>query len=537
MIEKVGMLISFRLKNLALRISPSLFFILAYVAMDWASYLHPMRGLNITFWNPAPALGVVFALRWGRGVLWPLFLSVLLADFWVRGMPESLLASMLMACLIAAVYFMTGVTLKRLWHSTLLFRCRRDLFLWLLVTGTGVLSASLCFVTTLYLAGLLPGAYWQEALARYSVGDAVGIMVCMPLFAVMTEARLRTRFLRTLRNREMVVILALSLPVLWLALGIGAEYEYRYFYCLFLPVIWAAARLGIDGAIAAAAWVQLGIVATVLFHGFAIVTIFELQMLALAVALVGFFIGTVVDEQRQATEDLRHSLRLAAAGEMAAALAHELNQPLTALTMYGKACEHLLVNGDTGAALQDALAKLLVESNRAADVVRRLRDFFRTGATRLEYFTVAELFSSVRSAFDAKLHQQNITLAISLPQDALLLYADKLQVEVALRNLLSNAVDAVNEQQQNERRIALKAQPMIGDRVCLVVEDSGKGFAGRADRLFEPFVSSKSSGMGLGLAISRAIAEAHGGTLWAEEADHGIFKFILPLEKVDDERK
>ena len=523
------------LSHLLRRISPSLLFILAYVAMDWASYLHPMRGLNITFWNPAPALGVVFALRWGIGVLWPLFLSVLLADFWVRGMPESLPASMVMASLISVVYFMTGVALKRALYSKVLFRSRRDLWVWLLVTGAGVLSASLCFVSTLYWVGLLPGAYWQEALARYWVGDAVGVMVCMPLFAVMAEAHLRTRFLHTLCSREMLAILGFSLPVLWLALGIGAEYEYRYFYCLFLPVIWAAARLGIYGAIAAAAWVQLGIIATVLFQGFAVVTIFELQMLALAVALVGFFIGTVVDEQRQATEDLRHSLRLAAAGEMAAALAHELNQPLTALTMYGKVCEHLLGNGETGAALQDALAKLLSESTRAAEVVRRLRDFFRTGATCLEHFTVAELFSSTESAFEAKLHQQNIALVVSLPQQALHLYADKLQVEVALRNLLSNAVDAVNDQSQGERRIVLTALPIAGDRVCLIVEDSGRGFSGMVESLFEPFVSSKSSGMGLGLAISRAIAEAHGGTLWAEDADHGIFKFVLPLEKVDDE--
>lgn len=390
--ENSGMITAPIPANPLWRLFAALLFVVAYVTMDWASYLHPLHGLNITPWNPAAALGVVFALHWRSWVILPLFVSLLVADFLVRGMPESLPASMIMASLITMTYYMTGVMLRRLLHANALFGNRRDLLVWLLVTSAGVLTASVCFVTTLYLAGLLPAALWLEALVRYWIGDSVGVLLCMPLFTVLSSASLRKRFLATLVERETIAILVFSLPVLWLVFGLGAQKEQVYFYCLFLPVIWAGARQGLYGAIAAASWVQLGVIFVVRFFDFTAVTVFELQMLALAIALVGFFIGVVVDEQRQASDDLRHSLRLAAAGEMAAALAHELNQPLTALTMYGKACEFLLEKGDTGPQLRDVLGRLLVEADRAADVVRRLRDFFRTGATKLEYFTVAELF-------------------------------------------------------------------------------------------------------------------------------------------------
>lgn len=519
------------------RILTSLLFIAAYVAMDWASYLHPLHGLNITAWNPAPALGVVFALRWGRWVLPPLFLSLIAADFFVRGMPESLPASMLMAGLITVVYYATGVMLRRLLHAKTLFGNRRDLLIWLLVTSAGVLTASVCFVTTLYLAKLLPADLWLEALVRYWIGDSVGVLLCMPLFALLADTVLRKRFLGILANREILLILAFSVLVLWLVFGPGSEHDYKYFYCLFLPVIWAGSRQGLFGAIATAAWVQLGVIVFGQFLDFKTVTVFELQMLALAIAMVGFFVGVVVDEYRQASEELRHSLRLAAAGEMAAALAHELNQPLTALTMYAKACEFLLEKGDAGNQLQDTMKRLLGEANRAAEVVRRLRDFFRTGATKLEPFSVEDLLLGVSAAYKEKLSKQGIELMVDLPTNLMTLFADRLQIEVALRNLVSNAGDAVQSMPEGARMIKASAHQLPGERVCIQVEDSGSGLAGKADSLFEPFVSTKSSGMGLGLAISRAIAEAHGGTLWAEEADHGVFKLVLPLEGVHEERE
>jgi len=335
---------------------------------------------------------------------------------------------------------------------------------------------------------------------------------------------------------ETLGYLTLAICVLTLVFGSIATSEFKHFYFLFLPVLWAASRQGVYGTALMVFVLQLGIGALVKWNNSVNIEVPELQMLDAMLALVGFSIGIVVDEVRQVSNDLKQSLRLAAAGEMAAALAHELNQPLTALGAYGKACEFLVERGDGGPdseLLKTTIQRMIAESGRAAEVVRRLRDFFRTGAMKLEAVDAARLVSNVSQQFFMPLREHGVVLEVAeMPELAVLV--DRLQIELVLRNLLANALDAVQERPAGERRITVSQQRLDSKGGCLqlTVEDSGKGVSeDLAGRLFEPFVSSKASGMGLGLVLSRAIMEAHGGSLWAEVGDHGIFKMALPLAR------
>jgi C4-dicarboxylate-specific signal transduction histidine kinase len=262
------------------------------------------------------------------------------------------------------------------------------------------------------------------------------------------------------------------------------------------------------------------------------VTVMEFQMLGAVLALVGFFIGVVVDEQRLAVDKLKRSVHLVAAGEMAGALAHELNQPMTALAAYGNACEHLLARGETGDVLRDAIRRMVDESGRAAEVVRRVRDFFRTGATRLEPVEVGTLVSSAASRFADRVIADGVQLHIAAVSTMVLV--DRLQIELVLRNLLANAFDAVAGQPLGERRVDVLVENDATDSITVVVRDRGPGFSSNAaSNLFEPFASTKASGLGLGLVISRALIEAHGGRLWAEAGDGGVFRFTLPTTARD----
>ena len=501
-----------------------------YVLLDWASFIHPLHGLNITPWNPAPALGLLFLLRFGKSAVPALALAILIADAWVRNLPALLPLSIGLSLLLTLGYWAVAEVLRHRLSSRSIFNDRRGLLEWTGIVVLGTMLNSFVYVSALSVVDLIPiGDSWQ-AFVRYWVGDGVGVLVSMPLLWMLLDERGRTQLRAMLLTWESAAYLLFTLFALWIAFGLGAVSDFKYFYVLFLPVVWAAARQGLGGAVFSAAIVQLGIIGAVQGLGFSATDVLEIQALAAALTLFGFFFGVVVDEKQRVSAELRQTLRLAAAGEMAGALAHELNQPLTALAVYGTACEQLLEQGETGERLRETIRRMIAEAVRAAEVVSRLRDFFRTGATRLEHISLAALLASAASPFVIKAQQHGIELSIDpVPPCALLV--DRLQLEVVLRNLLSNAFDAVSEQAEGKRRIRVAIHPESMGRIRLGVEDSGPGISeATAARLFEAFQSSKASGLGLGLIISRAIVEAHGGHLWAEVADHGLLRLELPTE-------
>jgi C4-dicarboxylate-specific signal transduction histidine kinase len=302
------------------------------------------------------------------------------------------------------------------------------------------------------------------------------------------------------------------------------------FYLLFLPLIWIAIRFGMNGAILTTAIVQMGVVLAI--HGGDRISlpVVELQALLAALTLTGLFLGVMVDQRQHAEESLRQTLRLAAAGEMAGAIAHEINQPLTAVTNYGRSAQMLLHSDPSGPPqVRDIVLKILAEAERAAEIVRRLRDFFRAGTTRLEVVSIDELLASVRRMAEGAIVAKDISFDIERPPSVQPLFIDRLQIEVVLRNLIANAVESVVGCGRRGGRITVLVEPDDDKHVRIVVADNGPGIsAANRESLFEPFVSGKSTGLGLGLAVSRAIAQAHGGSLEAAGVAHAEFHLVLP---------
>jgi two-component system, LuxR family, sensor kinase FixL len=504
--------------------------VVGYVLLDWASYIHAMHGLNITPWSPGPALGLGFVMRFGVKVAPILFVAIVLADSVVRDLPTTFPLTLLIATLLASGYTALGEIMRRRFDRSLMFTHHRALLAWIVLVIVGTLCVSAAFVSVLVVTGVLAGWQWPEAFTRYWIGDAVGVLITMPLFAMLMDERGRAFLGSVLRRWETWLYGAVMLVTVGATLGLGPDTDVRYFYIVFLPMVWAALRGGLAGSVLTATLAQLAIIAAVQLRGFTTVTVFDVQALAVVLVLVGFLVGVFIDEQRRLGAELRQSLRLAAAGEMAAALAHELNQPLTAMSAYGAACEDLISQGEQGDRLLDMVRRMVSESHRTADVVTRLRDFFRTGDTRLERVPVAELLRSAAEPFAARAARSGVQMSVRPAGEACVL-VDRLQIEVVMRNLVVNAFEAVEADTGEERWVRIGAEAAGPGRICLMVEDSGPGPSGSdAARLFEPFHSSKSSGLGLGLAISRSIAEAHGGRLWAEAGGNGVFKLLLPLE-------
>jgi len=528
-ITKMGTSRFHRVLTSVYRLAQLLAFIVAYIALDWASFLHPLHGLNITLWNPAPALGLVLWMRFGRLMAAPWFAAIFLGELAIRGTPATMLMTLILSAVLTAGYAAIGVLMRKRLSDGNVFGDRRHLINWLAVVVIGTLANSAIYIFLLSLIGLLPPGDVIEGFVRFWVGDCVGILVSMPMLWMLLTKQGQSRLHFVFATWETTGYAALSVAVLWITFGKGVTAEFQYFYFLFIPLVWAATRQGLPGAAAAAFILQSGVIIAIVLLNVVAVTELELQMLGAVLALVGFFIGVVVDEQRLAVEKLRQTMHLAAAGEMAAALAHELNQPMTALAAYGNACEHLLARGDTGVALGDAIRRMVAESGRAAEVVRRVRDFFRTGATRLESTSVEALLLAAAARFLERAAAEGVDFHVEAAPDNVLV--DRLQIELVLRNLLANAFDAVASCPQGKRRVRVAIEHTASDRITIVVTDSGAGLsASAAAGLFEPFASTKSSGLGMGLVISRALVEAHGGKLWAEAADGGVFRFSLMIE-------
>jgi len=392
------------------------------------------------------------------------------------------------------------------------------------------------FVGMLVGASLVPPAAFPEYALRFWVGDAVGILVTIPLLLAAADAAQRASLVALARKPETLLQLGVLLAALWLVFGLLPGDPTRWFYLLFLPMIWIAVRGGLNGALLAVFAVQVGIVLSVHQPDAAPLAALELQALLAALTLSGFFLGIMVEERARAAAGLRESLRLAAAGEMAGAIAHEVNQPLTALANYGEAARMLLRDaqrpgGDPGALLP-LLDKMRAETGRAAEIVRRLRDFFREGTMRLQPLEAADVVASARRIAQQLIGTRPVTLETSTAPGLPAVLADRVQIELILRNLVANALEAMPEGRGSLR---VHAAPADAARVRFAVADSGGGIAApmRA-QLFSPFSTSKASGMGLGLAVSRAIAEAHGGTLELADAAHGEFHLILPAAQAHE---
>jgi len=502
-----------------------------YVLFDWASFIHALHGLNITPWSPGPAIGLAFIMHLGLPASAVLFVAIIAADSLIRDLPTTVPVTLFVAAILAGGYGLLGAIMRRRFDRNLMFTHHRELLAWIMLVIVGALVMSAAFVSTLTLTNVLDWEQWTDAFIRYWVGDAVGVVITMPLIAMLIDERGRAFLGSALRRWEAPLYGAITVAAVWFTLGLGPA-EVRYFYVVFVPMVWAALRGGLAATVLTATLAQLAIIFVVQTRGFETITVLEVQMLTAVLVLVGFLVGVFIDEHRRLGAELRESLRLAAAGEMAAALAHELNQPLTAMTAYGAACEDLVRQGAPSDRLRDVVKRMVAESRRTADIVTRLRDFFRAGDTRLARVRVSELFEAAAEPFAARLGQSGIALLVD-PVDDWHVIVDRLQLEVVLRNLIANAIESVEELPAGKPRwVRLRGEPAGPGRICIAVEDSGPGPQPEHEAgLFEPFHSGKASGLGLGLAISRSIAEAHGGRLWAEEAEHGVFKLLLPLDE------
>ena len=256
------------------------------------------------------------------------------------------------------------------------------------------------------------------------------------------------------------------------------------------------------------------------------------------------WIGTAVDitQERETAltvqrqrDELAHVARISTMGELAASLAHELNQPLTAILSNAQAAQRFLAvePGNVGEVL--AILRDIVEDDmRAGEVIRRVRELVRKGALEITALDLETLVRDVVMLIHSDAIRQNVNILLQMDPSAPEVHGDKVQLQQVVLNLLLNAFQAMKDCPVTERQVSVRTGLDDGHQVIVAVSDRGEGLKDdQLDKIFQPFYSTKENGLGLGLAISRSIVEAHGGRLWAQNnPDRGAtIYFTVPLEK------
>jgi PAS domain S-box-containing protein len=240
-------------------------------------------------------------------------------------------------------------------------------------------------------------------------------------------------------------------------------------------------------------------------------------------------------ESRQLQSELAHMDRIVTISALTSALAHEINQPLAAMRSYAQAALRFLdKNQPEYDSVRKALQGIVADNKRAAAVVNRLRDLVKKGTVHREVFDINSIINDVIGLMNSEIVLRNASLTLGLHPAVPVVRGDSIQIQQVLINLLTNALDAMDNQPRQNHTITISTRPQNSISAIITISDSGGGIpADKIEAIFAPFHTTKPKGVGLGLAICKSIIEAHGGRIWAANNPEGgaIFSFILPSDE------
>jgi C4-dicarboxylate-specific signal transduction histidine kinase len=235
---------------------------------------------------------------------------------------------------------------------------------------------------------------------------------------------------------------------------------------------------------------------------------------------------------RQLESDLAHMNRLGIMGELTASLAHEILHPIATARNNARAGMRFLeMSPPNLAEVMEALGCVVRDADRAKEIVDRIRDHIKKAPPRIEPFDLNEAIDEVLVMVRSAIDRNRVSVRTRLMERVATVRGDRVQLQQVLLNLILNAVDAMSSAEEGARELTISTEPSRTEGVLVAVRDSGPGInPEHLDRIFKPFHTTKTSGLGMGLSICRSIIDAHGGRLWAEanQPRGAILQFTLP---------
>jgi len=394
------------------------------------------------------------------------------------------------------------------------------------------------------LIGWGEGGYWELVRSRF-YSNVLAELIVVPLIVTWAAVIAAPRAMAPARYAEAAALFAGLLLVCLFVFEVPQSSALSSPAVFYLPLpflLWAAVRFGPAGAASSLALLTVTTIWGAV-HGLGPFagqppqdTALEMQLFLIAASVPLLLLGVSFEErmrmEREALEQrhqLTHLSRVAMLGDLSGGIAHELNQPLTAILSNAQAAQHFLANkaaepGLLGEILQD----IIDADQRAGDVIQRLRALFKRGETRLEPLDANTLVREALSLAQGDLATRGVEVVLRLAHQLPAVRGDRVQLQQVLLNLIVNGAEAMATVAQKDRLLTVQTMSTAG-RVHINVTDHGTGLQAKPEKLFEAFYTTKPMGLGLGLSISKSIIDLHGGRLWASTRRGGGAAFLITL--------
>jgi signal transduction histidine kinase len=520
-------------------------------------YLAATLGLGFRFQNsqisvvwPANAVLLAALLLTPRSRWWVVFTTTALAH--VAAMAPATPAWRWVWQIAGNSLFMSAAAalLRRYAGLPLRFDGRRQVFTYVAISlGVPVVFALTmpAFVRT--LLGLDHATSPGAALLRTALSNVTALLLVAPVLLLWGQRDLRQ--LGALTGRRAVEAAAIMASLLIVGLvAFGTAPEFAHFPGLLLwffpPLVWAAVRLGPWGAVTSVSFVALlSTLGTARQLGpFVLASeaeqVLSLQLFWIALGPPIMLLAAVIREREQAEEalheqrkQLAHVTRVATAGELSGAIAHELRQPLTSILANAQAALHLLNRERVDLSeVRQILEDITRDDQAAASVLARLRMFLKEGTSRFEPLAVEAVVRDALALSKSTVDLSGVEVQTSVAGGLPRVFGDPVQLLQVMVNLVVNGCESMHLTPRLARRLDLYVAPLDHEHVEVLVSDRGVGLPnGGEDRVFDPFFTTKEHGLGLGLAIGRSIVTAHGGRIWGENnhtTQGATFHLVLP---------
>jgi len=508
----------------------------AYLALDALTNHRNLYGTPITLWSPDDVLSVVLVMEsWTFApVVW---LAQFVTELVFNNGGAALFANALAQATLTAGLCGLAYLLRAKFGLNVRALRPRDLIALTAVVPTGLALIALAYCGTLVLVGQLASANFQTAFAGFWIGEAAAMCVLIPAAGALFRAIVVEPWPRAQTGNTLFVFtVTLVFAALVVVLSTSNVHIRYVFNLLFLPILLIGIKYGFEVGALALLIVQLLLLAALDFFKDSDGDFAAFQMMMFILALSGQAVGVTFSELQTATDQLRRQQAdLAKVSEratnaaIAAAMSHEISQPLASISAYLFGARRILETGrDDGRALA-ALRKAEGAAGRARQIIERLRDFVAKGATPTERVNLNDLVVTIlRLQHDAARERGVALFRTPSEAGAFHVHADRIGLEQAIGNLVLNAIEAAPAK---NGKVVVSLTRRV-NAATIGVEDNGAGVAPEiAERLFDPFETTKPRGMGLGLPLAKEIVARHGGTLiWRPVAPQGTrFELELPL--------